>query len=50
MSDAGLGLNVGALQEIVGNLVKEMGLKTPFKNGRPGLDWVYGYEYSFYVK
>ena len=43
MSDAGLGLNVG-------NLVKEMGLKTPFKNGRPGLDWIYGYEYSFYVK
>lgn len=48
MSSAGFGLNVGALQAVVGNLVKELKLQTPFKNGIPGLDWVYGYIFCMF--
>jgi hypothetical protein len=41
MSDSGFGLNIQSLMDVVQNFVKELKLKTPFKNDRPGIDWIY---------
>jgi hypothetical protein len=41
MSDMAFGLDYNSLRIIVQNFVKTMKISTPFKNGLPGLDWLY---------
>jgi hypothetical protein len=41
MSDMAFGLDFSSLRTIVQNFVKTMKIVTPFRNGMPGLDWIY---------
>ena len=40
-SEWGFGLDMDTARLAVGNYVKANNLKTPFKNGIPGVDWIY---------
>lgn len=41
MSDSGVGLDMMGIRKIVQNFVRNLKLKTPFKDDLPGLDWLY---------
>ena len=44
LSDSGLPCDRSDIQDLAGDMVRHLNLTTPFKDDRPGYDWLRGFE------